>query len=551
MLRAALFLALFALPAMASGAQTCALGTAEARLRGVDVEAALFTNGNLFYGNQTTDGSGYVTPLGENALNGQPRSPVFASTLWLGGKVGGDIRASAARYTNFVFRPGQTGADHVPPDSTACAEADRIWVVSRDDIAAYYAGATPEADLAEWPVHLGAPVLDGDGIAGNYDLEAGDQPAIRGDVMAFWAMTDMASGTPFGETAAGVDVAAEAFAIRTSPFRDETFYRFTITNRNGTPLDSAYVGLHHDFDIGERTNDRIGTDTTAQMLYVYNGTDTDPFFNGAPPAHGVVVARGPVGLANGRDDDGDGTVDEPGEPLGLTGSALYALTCPHCTSGDPDGVFQFYNYLQGRWGDGSVMRANGNGYRQPAQYPRTRFLYAGDPVSGEGWSEVNADGAGTPIPAGDRRGIPGSGPFRLLPDSSTSVTFALVYAQGTDRFDSITHLRSDARRVLAAQASGAFEPSRVEGFEPRQRPLAVSRPRPNPFREATTILIQAPANTAVQVSVYDALGRRLSVSDAETPEARVEIGRGLAPGVYVVRVEGAGFAETFTAVKTR
>ena len=79
----------------------------------------------------------------------------------------------------------------------------------------------------------------------------------------------------------------------------------------------------------------------------------------------------------------------------------------------------------------------------------------------------------------------------------------------------------------------------------------MSRPRPNPFRETTTILIQAPANTAVQVSVYDALGRRLSVSVTETPEARVEIGRGLAPGVYVVRVEGAGFAETFTAVKTR
>ncbi len=217
---------LTALAPSAAAQAECALGTAEARLRGLDVEAALFTNGNLFYGNQTTDGDGYLAPLGEDGPDGRPLSPLFAANFWVGATVGGEIRATAARYTNFALRPGRTGPDHVPPDSTACAEADRIWVVSRDDIAAYYAGAAPEADLAQWPVHLGAPVLDGDGIAGNYDLASGDQPAIRGDVMAFWAMTDLAAQPGYGPTV-GLDVAAEAFVIRTTPFRDETFYRFT------------------------------------------------------------------------------------------------------------------------------------------------------------------------------------------------------------------------------------------------------------------------------------------------------------------------------------
>ncbi len=167
------------------------------------------------------------------------------------------------------------------------------------------------------------------------------------------------------------------------------------------------------------------------------------------------------------------------------------------------------------------------------------------------WSEVNTDGAGLRSREGDRRGLAASGPFQLLPDSSTSVTFALVFAQGADRFDSVTRLRSDARRVLATQASGGFEPSRVNAPDPRQRPLAVSRPRPNPFRDVTTVLVEGAAETPVRVSVYDTLGRRLSTTMTTAPEARVEIGRGLAPGVYVVRVEGSGFAETFTAVKTR
>ncbi len=56
-------------------AMPCPIGSAEAWLRGADVEAALFTNGNLFFGNTTTNGDGYIVPPGELAR----RAAVLAS----------------------------------------------------------------------------------------------------------------------------------------------------------------------------------------------------------------------------------------------------------------------------------------------------------------------------------------------------------------------------------------------------------------------------------------------------------------------------------------
>ncbi len=114
-------------PAPPPAGSSCPEGTAEATLNGINVEAALFTNGNFFFGNTTTNGDGYVTPLaGPDAGS----SPLFAANLWLGGIVAGEMKVAAARYTNFQLRPGQAGPDGAPPTPEACAEADRIWTLS-------------------------------------------------------------------------------------------------------------------------------------------------------------------------------------------------------------------------------------------------------------------------------------------------------------------------------------------------------------------------------------------------------------------------------------
>ena len=545
-------LALFAAPALAqfgSPADPCLYGTAGGVLRGADVQAPLFTNGILFLGNQESVRNGYLVPMnGEDAGT----SAVFFSDIWVGGKVAGEVRVGAARFTTpGTLHPGRTGDDFTPPTPEACAEADRVWVVSREDVASYLDGNAPEADLAEWPVHLGAPVLDGDGIEGNYDLEAGDQPAIRGDVTAFWAMTDTAPGpNPLG-LPLGVDVTVEAFAFRQTLFAQHTFYHLTVTNRNRVPIDSAYVGLFVDVDLGEPADDYAATDTTNHMVFTYGMYESDPVY-GVPPALGVAVLDGPLAPeANGRDDDRDGETDEAGELLGLTSSVHWF------NGGGPLSVpineQELYCRLQGLRNDCVPLYAFGFGIRDgaPEETPTTPFFYPGDPVAGEFWSPENVDGMGTRLgPRVDMYSL-ASGPVTLQPQSSTTATFAYLFAQGEDRFSSVRRLRGQARGVHVAHASGAFEATPVAGSAPPEQPLAIRRPRPNPFSGTTAIQLQGAVDTPVRVSVYDVLGRRLSTTETSAPEARVEIGAELASGVYVVRVEGRAFAETFTVVKTR
>ena len=540
-------LALVSGPAVAQfgvPADPCPLGTAEARLRGAVVEAALFTNGNLFFGNQTTNGDGYLVPLGQTGPNGGPVSPLYMANLWIGGIVEGEVRTAATRYSGFQFRPGLTGSDGVPPSPSGCAAADRIWVVSRDDVLAYLDGAPPTADLAEWPVALGAPVLDGDGVPGNYDLEAGDQPAVHGDVTAFWAMTDAASGASYYRLPLGVDVTVEAYAVRQAQLGAHTFYRLTVTNRNAVAIEGAYVGLFLDADLGNASDDYVGTDTTAQMLYFYNALEDDRVY-GVPPAFGAVLAEGPVGLPNGLDDDGDGDTDETGERLRITHIPAIWKVDP---TGSPGTVSEIYNRLQGLFNDGTPIRARGDGYGSQAGAPITRFTMFGDPVTGVGWSEENNDGNGTHDGMGQRWGMIPVGPFRLLPDSSATVTFALVFAQGADRHDSIRRLRYEARGVRAAVLGGDLDPARVVGREPPPTPLVLRLPSPNPFRGSTALRLDGPDGIQARVTVYDALGRRVAETEVAAGSS-VDLGAGLTPGVYVVRVAGFGFDEALTVTK--
>lgn len=539
-------LALLAAPAHAqfgAPAAPCAVGTAEALIQGTDVEAAVFTNGNLFYGNTRTAGNGYTAPL---TAAGSP-SPMFAGGLWVGGLVEGEIRKAGAQFNRFEFRPGLTGADGVPPDSSACAVADIIGTLSR------VSSANEPEDFLRWPADLGAPVVDGDGIEGNYDPRAGDQPAIRGDVMSYWAMTDTASERPDGERPLGIDVTVEAFADYGTALATETFYRFTITNRNTVPIVDTYVGFWADSDLGNATDDFVGTDTTAHLAYTYNSGETDVVY-GTPPAVGVSVVDGPLADENGLDDDRDGETDEPGERLGLT-SAAPILKNGGVTAGPPVTPEQYYNRLRGLWNDGTEVRTYGTGYGAPETYPTTVFAYPGDPITREGWSEENPIGTDATNNAGDARMLATTGPVTLQPGESETFTFAVVFAQGVDRLNSVAQLRQTARaaRQRAVDEGFALSPLSVPALPSPPPPpaLAISRATPNPFTSTTALSFTDVGDDRLTVDVFDVLGRRVQGSVAVETDGTVEVGDGLAPGVYLVRIGGLEEAQVLAVTKVR
>ena len=67
-----------------------------------------------------------------------------------------------------------------------------------------------------------------------------------------------------------------------------------------------YATLFADPDLGDAGDDYIGTDTLRNMVFVYNDSNEDASYGTAPPSLGIQFLQGPIGLANGRDDDFDG-----------------------------------------------------------------------------------------------------------------------------------------------------------------------------------------------------------------------------------------------------
>lgn len=419
---------------------SCVLGTAEANLDVNNVFAKVFNTGSLFFGNTTDDGSGYLVPKASE------KSPIFASGLWVGGKVGGKVRVAGSRYSGFNFWPGPLdSATGRPVNPASCDAYDRIYSVTRTDIANFAAGNGATLDLAEWPVDLGAPVVDGDGVDGNYNLDGGDRPDIIGDQGVFWVMNDVGGPHTLQQSdPLGIEVQVLAFSFsRADALGSTTFYRYRVINKGPTPIEQTYLSIFSDVDLGDAGDDYVGYDVDLGLGFAYNSDDSDVGglnggYGAVPPAIGYDFFQGPI---------------VNGDTLAATAFS-YFQNVNNPAVGDPSTAERIYFYQQGLWGDGTPMRANGDGYDELSSFPITKFAFPGDPVTKEYWSEVNNDGALKTNGAGDRRFVIHTGPFTLQRNDPQDIVFGIVFAQGADRFSSITALRAADRLAQTAYDNG-------------------------------------------------------------------------------------------------
>ncbi len=535
-MRRLLLLALATLPlaAQAQSVGTCARGTATADLASNAVQARLFNTGGLFWrGAQPL----YRVPVGPT---GQPPAPnaIFAATLWVGGVADGQLRMSAADYSNWELWPGPLDDGGILPNAADCTPYDRIWRVSRADVRHAYAGGTPSSDLRDWPVGLGAPtfvdanrntvrdageaLVTPTGRAQRLDLAAGEAPLVLGEQTAWWVMNDVGNRkNATGTTPIGLEVRVEAFAMPSADaaIDQTTVYRYTFVNRSTKTLADAYAGMWTDAEVGYRRDDYMGTDSARSLVYTYNSDNDDEGESGygtPPPAFGLRVLGGPLVAAPGRTwTDPDGTVHADRRRLPLTASRTF-----DDISGDA--YARFYSALQGRRSNGEPMRAcgNGSGPAHPA-CPVTVFAYGGDPVTGQGWTP-----SGSRIVPDDRQMLASAGPFTLAPGEAQTFTFAYVYARGTSHLGSVTALREASDRVQAAWDGGAF----LRGTDGATLPALATAPAlPAPANLATAqptptrLLWQAPGDG---VTAYDLqVGHDAAFADAATHTVRVTSAR--------------------------
>ena len=430
---------------------SCLTGRAEKDLDINNALARVFNTGSLFFGNSSE--AAYLVPQSSG------NSPVYASGIWIGGEVDGELRMAGATYADFEFWPGPLGDDGRPVNPSDCSEYDRIWKVSRGDILTYEGTGVASTDLASWPVELGAPVIaaagngiddDGDGIvdedsdgidnngdgriddikeveySSTYNLAAGDRPDIVGDQALWWVMNDVGNAhRNLNTPPIGVEVQVLAWAFsRSDALGETTFYKYRVINKSNDTIENTYLSVFSDPDLGGASDDMVGSDPESGLGFVYNADNSDDAY-GIPPAAGYDFFQGPI-------------VD--GDTLG-TDSFMYFENCQGQPTCDPQDATGYYNFMQGLWGDGTPMTARGNGYQTEGDV--TKFAFPGDPVNSDFWSELDTDGNDTPTGTGtDRRFLISSGPFDFAPGDVQDIVFGIVFGQGGDNLSSISVLRA-------------------------------------------------------------------------------------------------------------
>jgi len=349
------------------------------RIDANNIEMIVTNHGSFAY-ELTSQTSGMWFPRGtENTC-------VYASGLWVGCQIGGKVHITAGSFAQ-EYGPGP-----ILPDGTWDNAADprhKVYKITKGDVTS--------DDYLNWPADLGAPV-DGEG----HPLLIGDQTlwCIYNDANPELHVTDEGSA---GETPPlGIEVQQTTFAFDWKGALGNTvFIKFKIINKGENRLDSTYVAVWADPDLGGSGDDYVGCDTDLSMGFVYNATNNDQLYGSNPPAVGYDFFQGPIG--------------DLGQELPMVSFNKYI------NGTDPRTAKESYNYMRGLNLDGSAML-------DPFTGEPTTFAVPGDPVANTGW--LDADPA-------DRRFMLNSGPFTMAPGDTQEVVIGIVIGQGKDRIGSV------------------------------------------------------------------------------------------------------------------
>ncbi len=302
---------------------------------------------------------------------------------------------------------------------------------------------------------------------GDYDPVKGDFPIIeiRGcepvnrkqarellpDEMTFWIYNDAGGPHSLSQgTAINMEVQVQAFAYATNDeINDMTFQRYKLINRATTDIRNTFFAMWVDPDLGCYTDDYSGCDVERSLAYTYNedlldgetGCDCPQGVNtycDRIPIIGTDYFRGPLGpklfQIVGTDtvlvnpDLGTTEFDTIVE-LGMSSFIYYnngSVGTPSPQTTDPNNATDFYNYLQGRWRDGTPLTIGGDGFN-PGSTDSTRYAFFDPPNDAAGWSMCTEG-----LPFGDRRTLQASGPFLLKPNTKNELIIGAVWVPDLD-----------------------------------------------------------------------------------------------------------------------
>lgn len=400
---------------------------ASEELDGNNIRTRYYADGTLFW-----DGNNawFEAPKNSN------QKSISAAALWIGGfDSKGILHTSAQTYreSGGDFWPGPLDSN-ANIDANTSSNYNKVWKITRLQVDSFLLGLSVPQVILDWPgngdVAKGqlrnlAPYIDVD-KNGIYEPMKGDYPDVKGDEMLWWVFNDnLAKHTETFGPALGIEIHASAWTYNCNTdvaLKNAVFVNFEVFNRSALDYDSVYLGLWTDFDIGNYTNDFIGSNPDLKTIFAYNGTNEDP--------DTTVIAKSTTFHYKGYQNKLPvqaltflkGIEDNQGKELNLSKFIYYNNSVS--IAGNPKAANQFYYYLSGSWLDGKPLSTGGNGYNGNTA---TNLAFTGDLEDQNAWSEISANN--TP---GDRRGVASMGPFTFHKGESKSFTAAYSFHQANN-----------------------------------------------------------------------------------------------------------------------
>lgn len=431
----------------------CRAPTAQRDLDINNVRTTILNGGDMWW---NLNNARYEVPKvksGEVAKNA-----LSAGGLWYGAVTNGNIRLACQTYRqngNDIY-PGPLVNNTAYITEETCKKYDRIWSITFQEINSFRVNAqnwkNPSEEIATWPC-MGvpggakylAPFFDND-YDGEYNPANGDYPSFMQDVennipdkMLFWINND--KGNIHSETQGlpiGIEMHSFAFAYQSNDeINNTTFYKTTIFNRGNEVLDSFIFAHWADPGIGNENDDYVQFDASRNLVIAYNADNDDEGILGygvIPPCVGIRMFEGPV---------------ENSQKIPLR--SFVSFYNDFSVQGSPSRPEHFWNYMNGRWKDGSPITYGGNG---KGGADTASFMYPGfsDPAARREWTEGTE--SNTP---GDRRTLVSYAPFSLLPGAVNTISYAVVWARSNNSVqDAMNMLKVASDKAYAVYQKNFF-----------------------------------------------------------------------------------------------
>jgi len=325
-----------------------------------------------------------------------------------------------------------------------------------------------------------------------------------------------------------MEIQANAFAFASDqPYLDNTtFYEFDLIYKGELLLLDTYVGLWVDPDLGCHTDDYVGCNPGERMSYVYNGNAED-----ASPCPGGVDSYGeevPVlaikVLRALQAEDGSQA------PFAAFTYYLNSGSVPPATTAqiDPDSPEEYYNYLSGKWKDGTPFSQGGNAYNPDA--PAYPFAFDGSEVDGVPWTECSAN-----TEPEDRRMLMSFGPLTLMPGEVRKFAFAVVWKADQEYpCPDLSLITEDAKAVeeFYFEQYGEEVPTAISALE-SQYQVRVS---PNPMSQQAIIELEGSPAKIKSAQLYTLQGQLVRYYNNVNHSAMRIDRAGLGSGLYLYRL---------------